>query len=82
MFNEEYELNEKWKLKDYIIWCLNVVKELTWNKKMEFKTFYLDKNKNINSIDNFRIIAICPITVKLYEQMTYAFVYVLIHEVY
>ena len=74
MFNEEYELNEKWKLKDYIIWCLNVVKELTWNKKMEFKTFYLDKNKNINSIDNFRIIAICPITVKLYEQMTYAFV--------
>ena len=69
--NKEFELKEP--IDKYIKIGLGITKRLLMNQKLEFKTFYLNKNKNINSIDNYRIISICPVGIKFFEQFIYSF---------
>ena len=70
--NDEFEL--KIPIYKYITIGLEIIKRLLLSQKLEFKTFYLNKNKNINNIDNFRIISICPSGIKFFEQFIYSFV--------
>ena len=70
--DKEFILKES--MEKYIKIGLEITKRLLISQKLEFKTFYLNKNKNIDSIDNFRIISICPVSIKFFEQFIYTFV--------
>lgn len=56
--------NIKRKLIDILIQILN-------DTQLVYKTFFLNKKKNIDSIENYRIIAISPIFIKIFEEIFY-----------
>ena len=48
-------------------WILEKMIKMIKSEELAYRTFFLNKNKGLNSIGNFRIIAISSMIFKLYE---------------
>ena len=59
---------------EFLNWIFRIIIELIKICNLNFKTFFLDKKKNIDNLNNYRIISICPIPIKIYEQIFYKLV--------
>ena len=47
---------------------IRILLRMIETKVLSFRAFYFDKRNNINSVDNYRIILISPIDLKIIEQ--------------
>ena len=58
-------------LKEIFNIIIRILLRMIETQELSFRSFYLDKRNNINSIDNYRIILISPIELKIIEQKFY-----------
>ena len=67
----ENGIHNKLYLKEIFNIIIRILLRMIETQELSFRAFSLDKRKNINSIDNYRIILISPIDLKIIEQKFY-----------